>query len=261
MDIELLQKRKKQLGLTNQELSRISGVSLDTVSKILSGTANSPEANTIRALWEALDSFSIQRHPHHDADILRDGSQASLRGKEDGDYTLEDYYSLPADISAELIDGHLIFMEAPSILHQDIIGELFYQIQSHIKKNKGPCKVILSPVDVRLDNDDKTILQPDLIVLCDQEKNNGKRINGAPDFIAEVVSAGSRKRDYLVKLNKYWIAGVKEYWIIDPGQRQISVYRFHSQEEDFIMETYNFQDEIPLGLYDNLLISFKELSL
>jgi len=79
--------------------------------------------------------------------------------------------------------------------------------------------------------------------------------------VAEVVSVGSRKRDYLVKLNKYWTAGVREYWIIDPDGRKVTVYEFGEQEENFQMQTYTFQDKIPVSTCTGLVIDFSELDL
>ena len=82
-----------------------------------------------------------------------------------GEYTLEDYYALPDDIRAELIDGELIFLEAPSSIHQELIGELFFEIKLYIRTNNGPCKILPSPLDVQLDCDNRTMLQPDISVI------------------------------------------------------------------------------------------------
>ena len=70
-------------------------------------------------------------------------------GQKDGEYTLKDYYALPDDIRAELIDGHLIYMDAPTTRHQGVIAELYFQISSYIRARKGPCKALFSPLDVR----------------------------------------------------------------------------------------------------------------
>lgn len=169
---------------------------------------------------------------------------------------------LHSDLSLLLL--YLLYQKSEvfsTVHHQDIIGELFFHIRYYIKFKNGPCKVILSPVDVRLDNDDKTILEPDLVIICDPGKSDGRRINGAPDLVVEVVSPSSRKRDYLIKLNKYWAAGVREYWIIDPEQEKISVYLFADAEEAFSMKTYSFHDKVPVGLYEDLVIDFNEFDL
>ena len=261
MNIEILKKRKKELGLTNKQLADISGVSLGTFNKIFSGATRYPQLDTMDALISALGVDSMQYSPDSHADMLCDSYSAYSIETKNGHYTLNDYYALPDNVRAELIDGYFIFTDSPSVKHQAIIGELFFQIYSYIKNKKGPCKVLLSPVDVCLDNDDKTILEPDLVILCDSDKNDGRRINGAPDFVAEIVSPSSRKRDYLVKLNKYWAAGVREYWIIDSEQKKISVYLFENKENDFEMNTYGFNDKVPVGIYGDLIIDFHEFEL
>lgn len=261
MDIESLIRRKKELGITNQQLAQISGISLGTVNKIFSGATRSPQNDTMNALVSALGLDFYQYRPGSRADVICEPSSAYQMDRNSGIYTLDDYDSLPVEVRAELIDGYLVFMEAPSVRHQEIIGELYYCIRHHIKKAKGSCKVILSPVDVQLDNDDRTVVQPDLLIVCDRGKSDGQRIHGAPDYVAEVVSAGSRKRDYLVKLNKYWTAGVREYWIIDPDGRKVTVYEFGDQEENFQMQTYTFQDKIPVSTCTGLVIDFSELDL
>ena len=88
--------------------------------------------------------------------------------EENGTYTVEDYCALPEDVRAELIDGFLIFSEMPTITHQAIIGEVYFHIKSYIRKKGGSCKPYFSPIGVRLDKDNKTMLEPDLIILCDQ---------------------------------------------------------------------------------------------
>ena len=261
MDIETLKNRKKELGLTNKQLADISGVSLGTINKIFSGATRYPQLDTVEALTSALGLDSYQYRPNSHANRLCESTSAYAADSGNGHYTLDDYYALPDNVRAELIDGYLIFMDAPTVRHQIIIGELFFQAYSYVKKKKGSCKVILSPIDVHLDNDDKTMLEPDLVIVCDPGKIDGKRVNGAPDFVAEVVSPSSRKRDYLVKLNKYWTAGVREYWIIDPAQEKVSVYQFKDNDEEFEMKTYGFQDQIPVGICEDLTIDFNEFEL
>lgn len=214
------------------------------------------EENTLTQTENQKDS-SCKYVPQQDTLFVAEAAVAYDSPKKDGEYTLDDYYSLPDDIRAELIDGYLIYMDAPSTTHQGIIAELYFQISSYIRNRKGSCKVLFSPLDVRLDNDDKTMLQPDLIILCDKEKDDGRRINGAPDFVAEVVSPSSVKNDYLVKLNKYWNAKVREYWIIDPIKQTISTYYFE-QDEDFNVSHHTFCEQVPVRIFEGLMIDFTE---
>ena len=177
--------------------------------------------------------------------------------KKQGEYTLEDYYALPDDIRAELIDGELIFLEAPSSIHQELIGELFFEIKLYIRTNNGPCKILPSPLDVQLDCDNRTMLQPDISVICHRDRFVKKGVYGAPDLCIEIVSPSSRKRDYEKKRMKYQNAGVREYWIVDPKTESVLCYFFEESNES---HSYTFDDKIPVRIYDsNLVINFAKI--
>ena len=177
--------------------------------------------------------------------------------KKPGEYTLEDYYALPDDIRAELIDGELIFLEAPSSIHQELIGELFFEIKLYIRTNNGPCKILPSPLDVQLDCDNRTMLQPDISVICHRDRIVKKGVYGAPDLCIEIVSPSSRKRDYEKKRMKYQNAGVREYWIVDPKTESVLCYFFEESNES---HSYTFDDKIPVRIYDsNLVINFAKI--
>lgn len=259
MDIQELKKRKKHLGLTNRQLSELSGVALGTVNKILSGATKAPQIDTVKALSRAIEEKEFKYEPKGEQLLyIREEAVRYNAEKKDGEYTVEDFCALPEDVRAELIDGYLIYMETPSLEHQDIIGNLYYDMKQYLKKKKGPCKVFFSPVGVRLDEDDKTMLEPDLVVLCDPQKSDGKKINGAPDLVVEVVSPSSRKRDYLIKLNKYWKAGVREYWIVDPERKMIEVYWLQGGEKEFEISHYRMEDKVPVRIWGDCEIDFAE---
>lgn len=252
MDIELLRKLKKMQKLTNAELSEKSGIPVGTLNKIFSGATKFPRHDTMQAIADALKENSYGYENNTDTNMLRESLAYDITRK----YTIEDYYALPDNIRVELIDGNFYFMEAPSAVHQTIISELHYMIKSFIKEHSGKCKVFLSPFDVRLDNDNKTMVQPDIMVICEKGKVDRKRCNGAPDFLAEIVSKSSSQLDYIKKLNKYLDAGVKEYWIINPDKKTIMVYQFLLEDSP---HSYSFSDKVPLGIFDGLVIDFNEI--
>ena len=159
-----------------------------------------------------------------------------------GHYTIEDYYALPEERRVELIDGWIYDMAAPSMVHQLILGELHLQLAPCIEKHPG-CHIFFAPFDVRLDNDDYTMVQPDLAIICGNDGLTRQRMNGAPDFIIEILSPSSRAHDMFRKLNKYQAAGVREYWIVDPEKQKIIVYDLEHEE---LPATYNFSDKIPV---------------
>lgn len=172
-------------------------------------------------------------------------------------YTEEDYYNLPEDVRAELIDGQIYYQAAPSRIHQRILGDLYAAIYAYIKANGGSCEVYPAPFAVNLFADRKNIVEPDISVICDKNKLTDKGCTGAPDWIIEIVSPGNFRHDYIRKLNLYADAGVREYWIIDPGKRKIIVWNF---EKDDSTE-FSFDDSIKAGIYPDFSFDFSALDI
>lgn len=104
-------------------------------------------------------------------------------------YTEDDYYALPLDVRAELIDGQLIYNQAaPSYKHQKILMSLSKTIANYIDTKDGSCEVLPAPFAVKLFKDRKTIVEPDISVICDRDKLTDQGCTGAPDWIIEIVS-------------------------------------------------------------------------
>ena len=173
--------------------------------------------------------------------------------------TLEQYEALPEERRAEVFDGILYDMASPSQIHQSVSMQLSTVINNYILRRKGSCSIFSAPFDVKLSDKPLTIVQPDIMVICDKNKLDGKRCNGAPDFIIEIVSPGNPSDDYIRKLYYYKNSGVREYWIVDPRRQKVIVY--YLNQTDFEMETYTFQDNIKVNLYDDLYIDFSKLDL
>ena len=175
-------------------------------------------------------------------------------------YTEDDYYNLPENVRAELIDGYLIYNQAaPSRIHQSILSELHTIINNYIKSKNGSCKVYPAPFAVQLRKDRKTIVEPDISVICDRNKLTDRGCTGAPDWIIEIVSPSTSSHDYITKLNLYATAKVREYWIVNPSKESIFVY--YLEQNNFKAEAYTFRDKIKVNIYDDLLIDFAELDL
>lgn len=172
-------------------------------------------------------------------------------------YTVRDIEALPEDIRAELIDGQLFYMAPPTSTHQKLLGFLFGTIWNHIREKGGRCQVYPAPLAVYPNRDNYTYLEPDVIVVCDEDKIREKGCYGAPDFTAEIVSPSTQSRDYLLKLNKYRSAGVREYWILDTKKRTIHVYDFENEEEGI----YGFKDRVRMQVLEGLEIDFSEFAL
>lgn len=171
-------------------------------------------------------------------------------------YTIDDIYSLPEGERAELIDGQIYMMGAPTYLHQTLSMEISGTIREYIRRKKGECQVLHAPLAVTLFADDKTYVEPDVAVICDKSKVTDKGINGAPDFIAEIVSPSSRRMDYNTKNALYADAGVREYWIVDPDKKRTTVYRY---EEDAAPMIVSFDQPLTVGIYGDLKINISQL--
>ena len=171
--------------------------------------------------------------------------------------TLAQYESIPEDIRAEVFDGQIYYMASPSQDHQTISTELTTILNSYVKNNQGGCKVFHAPFDVKLSDKPLTIVQPDLMVVCDKDKLDGKRCNGAPDFIIEIVSPSNPADDYIRKPYYYKNAGVREYWIIDPRRKTVTVNYF---ERDLLNIQYSFDSTIKVNIYKDLYINFSDIA-
>ena len=236
MTIEEMLEKKKELGLTNKDIAERSGLSLPTVQRILSGATKKPQGWNRTLIEAALMGM--------DSSMVREVPEFAYMAKQQGEYTIEDYFKFPEERRCEIIDGVIYDMSSPTVDHQEVVGELFYQLISYVKQNKGKCKVFFSPLDCALE--EQTVVQPDVLISCDP----GRRDlidNPLPDFVAEVISPSTRKKDYLIKLEKYRKNGVREYWIVDQKKEKITVYLF---DGDFDIKIYGLYDKIPVGIWD-----------
>ena len=179
---------------------------------------------------------------------------------EDKRYTYDDYLNWPEDERVELIDGKIYFMAAPSQKHQELLLEMGTRFNNYLHGKK--CDVIVAPFDVRIDfligND--SVVQPDVLVVCDKEKlADGKSLKGAPDFIIEVVSPSNRSHDFVRKYNKYLEVGVREYWIVDPMKEEVSVNLLTDDKTHYLTNIFKKGDEIKVTILDDLTINITHL--
>ena len=236
MDIRELREKKKSLGYSNEKIAELSGVPLSTVQKVFAGVTQQPRYDTLAALERALDTTGVREA------VFQYGLD-----KKQGEYTIEDCNLLPEDVLVELIDGVMYIVTSPTLLHQELVMEFCSSLRDHIKKNEGQCKAMISPVDVHIDKeDDKTLVKPDVFVVCSRDKFTRRWVEGSPDLIIEVLSSSTKRKDMTIKLNKYMETGVREYWLVDPDYRKIMVYDLESNDFPNI---YTFEDKVPVGIF------------
>ena len=148
----------------------------------------------------------------------------------------------------ELIDGVIYDMATPSNIHQILIVKIVSRLNAFIEKNKGKCVPFVAPLDVKLsEEDDKTVVQPDVFLVCDRDIAKKRFFESAPDLVIEILSPSTKKRDSGIKMRKYKETGVREYWLVDPIQKHIVVHDF---EHGDISRTYGFDGKVPVGIFE-----------
>ena len=248
MTIDEMKSRKRELGFSNRELSEKSGVPEVTIQKIFSGETVNPRRATIEKLEYAL-SAAVRAARYRTAleeshiDFLREAEPAYRLDR----YTVADYNALPDEERVELIDGRFYDMAAPHAGHQAVIGFLHKNLMDFAMEHGGPCMPMLSPLDVQLDRDDRTMVQPDVVIICDRNLFQNGIVFGAPDFAAEVLSPSTRRKDMQLKVYKYGNAGVREYWIIDPAKQCVTVYDFEHENAPMV---YPFATPVPVLIWN-----------
>ncbi|MBR6473670.1 MAG: Uma2 family endonuclease [Firmicutes bacterium] len=247
MDIERLKKRKAELGYTNKDIAELSGVPLGTVQKVFGTVTKTPRRDTYLALAAVLDPeyvYNVQSNANYVREIAL-AYDAVVKKKKQGEYTIEDYYALPDERRVELIDGVIYDMISPTGEHQIIAGEVYCQLMACAEEHGMECMPFISPIDVQLDRDKKTMVQPDVIIVCDLGLMTKRVVYGAPEFVMEVLSPSTKSKDILIKLRKYKEAGCREVWIVDPDKKTVTVYDF--RDEDW-PDIYTFDDSVPVAI-------------
>ena len=287
MTIQEMRDVKERTGLSNKALAALAGVPLGTVQKVLSGETKAPRHNTVMAISEALEralddieqyrkqlstdpDLSGTMHLREDStafrykgggsdipDVIEDAWTRSWRRQ--GTYTVKDYEMIPDGVRVELIDGVIYDMDAPTLTHQLIAGYIYKEMFNFGERSgKKNCMPVIAPYDVQLNKDDRTMVQPDVLVICNRDgRDISKRLYGAPDFVLEVLSPATKAKDLIIKSGKYAAAGVRECWLVDPESQEVLVYDFENLR---FPETYTFNDTVPVIISGGeLTIDFKSI--
>jgi Uma2 family endonuclease len=181
-------------------------------------------------------------------------------------YTYVDYLTWDDDIRRELIDGIVYALSAPLQKHAEITMNFALLVGWFIKKRKGKCKIFHAPFDVRLsltgetaDDMISTVVQPDICVICDLSKLDGRGCLGAPDLIVEVLSPSTSKRDLNEKFRIYEATGVREYWVVYPDEKMLKVFILQENGKYDEGAVYEKTGKVPVHIFDGLKIDLKDL--
>ncbi len=172
----------------------------------------------------------------------------------------EELLKFDDDKRYELIDGILYMMASPKVSHQELVGEIYFQLKQYLKGKK--CRVFISPLDVKLSGqkDNKkefNVVQPDIMVVCDPDKITDKNILGAPDLAIEILSSSNASHDRVIKLNLYQQFGVKEYWIVSLEEQTISVFILN-EKEIYTIKAYYLDERVKVNVLKDCYIELKE---
>ena len=250
MTLEEMKQRRRELGYTYRRLSELSGVPVGTIQKIFGGMTASPRYETLLALEKVLlgqpKNQEVRTRPGTYSGMVSEEALTGW-GKKQGEFTVEDLEKLPEDKRYELIDGILFDMsDGPTYGHQVVAMEILFQCREFIRRNGGKCRTMTAPFSVHLDRDNRTSVQPDVMILCRDEDLNYHNYQGAPDFVVEVLSPSTRRKDMTLKLRKYEAAGVREYWMIDVEKEKVIVHVYGEEPDVWI---YGFDQPIPVWIF------------
>ncbi|MEW9676291.1 Uma2 family endonuclease [Lentibacillus sp. L22] len=183
--------------------------------------------------------------------------------KKDRKYTYADYLSWPEDTRTEIIDGTPYLLTAPSRTHQKVLSELHRQLANFLVGKD--CEVYPAPFHVVLDIGEQSedvenaenIFEPDITIVCDTSKLDDAGCKGTPDMLVEIISPSTARRDKIMKFNKYEQAGVKEYWIVEPKEKIVSVFMLQENRRYGRPDLYSDQEEVEVGILDGCIIDLK----
>jgi len=196
--------------------------------------------------------------PQQDSLTIAEGAESYAWQTEK--ITYEDFLVLSeaSENRYEYIDGEVYLLASPTYHHQSIIMEIINILYNYFKGK--PCRPLTAPFDVTLSvEDNKNVVQPDIIVICDTENINEKgRYTGIPALVLEVLSESTQKKDMLKKLHLYLHAGVKEYWLVNPLRQEIYLYCFAGQDiQDY--RVYKRAETAQSAIFQGLEVSLEQL--
>lgn len=186
-----------------------------------------------------------------------------MSSPQDRRYTYADYLSWPEEEKVEIIDGTPYFYAAPSRIHQKVLSELHRQIANFLVGKE--CEVYPAPFHVVLDvesrkeEDAENVFEPDITIVCDISKLDDAGCKGVPDMIVEIISPSTARRDKIVKFNKYEQAGVKEYWIIEPQEKILSVFTLQDNQRYGRPNLYSDEHQVEVAIFDDLMIDLQKV--
>ena len=181
-------------------------------------------------------------------------------------YSYADYLTWMDDVRRELIEGFIKLFPAPRPAHAKVSFNITLNLGAILKKYKGKCEVYYAPFDVRFpkngetaDNKIFTVVQPDICVICDPSKIDERGCCGAPDMIIEIISPSTGRRDLFEKFVLYEESGVKEYWVVYPDSKAVTVFLLQDDGKYGAAGVYEFKGPVPVHIFDDTPIALEDI--
>ncbi|MEW5919342.1 MAG: type II toxin-antitoxin system prevent-host-death family antitoxin [Bacillota bacterium] len=168
-----------------------------------------------------------------------------------------------SDQRYELIDGEVYLLASPSFKHQVVVNEIAWHFNNYFRGK--PCRSLTAPLDIRLFGfatkfeEDPNVVQPDVVVICDEEKVNVEgKYEGVPALVVEILSPSTKGKDMAVKLNLYMKSGVREYWVVDLERKNMFQYSFSEERDIDRLNTYGIEDTIKSTVFEGLELKISD---
>lgn len=194
-----------------------------------------------------------------DADLLKENINAYNFERKTISYEefINRYENLEPDDRLEYIDGVVYALASPTFKHQQIVMELSYRLNNFLRGKK--CSPLVAPFDVHFESyEQKACVQPDILVICDEENVRDGKYYGVPTMVVEVMSPSTKSKDNIIKLNLYWREGVKEYLIIDPINEIL--YYWHFENTEIIeQKVLSVNETFSSGIFEGFSVKVGEI--
>ncbi|KUJ89628.1 MAG: hypothetical protein XD37_2157 [Thermoanaerobacter thermocopriae] len=192
--------------------------------------------------------------------MIDDGGYFMPLPEKNKKYTYADYLTWSEEERWEIINGVPYLQAAPTWQHQAVLLELARQFANYLQDKS--CRVFTAPFDLRIpeanekDEETTNVVQPDIIIICDNSGLKKTGYYGVPELIIEVVSPSTGQKDKIEKFNLYEKAGVKEYWIVEPDEKVVMVFTLEEGRYGR-PQMYSEEDKVKVSIFDNLVIELK----
>ena len=192
--------------------------------------------------------------------MIEDGGYFMPLPEKNKKYTYADYLTWSEEERWEIINGIPYLQAAPTWQYQAVLLELARQFANYLQDKS--CRVFTAPFDLRIpeanekDEETTNVVQPDIIIICDNSGLKKTGYYGVPELIIEVVSPSTGQKDKIEKFNLYEKAGVKEYWIVEPDEKVVMVFTLEEGRYGR-PQMYSEEDKVKVSIFDDLVIDLK----